>query len=63
MGQLFTRNLLLKEFPVVLHNRSAGAIHNLVGEGAVDGQSPNGAVAQPDVVIISLPAPAAVFRD
>jgi len=60
MGQPMTRNLLKKGFAVVVHNRSAAPTEKLVGEGATDGDSPNGVASQADVIITSLPDPPAV---
>jgi len=60
MGKPMTRNLLKAGFPVTVHNRSAASTQELVGEGAVDGGSPKGVAEAADVVITSLPDPAAV---
>jgi 3-hydroxyisobutyrate dehydrogenase/2-hydroxy-3-oxopropionate reductase len=60
MGQPITRNLLKNGFAVVVHNRSSGSTEKLVGEGATDGGSPRGVAGQADVIITSLPDPAAV---
>lgn len=60
MGQPMTRNLLKQGFAVVVYNRSSGSTEKMVGEGAVDGGNPRGVAEQSDVVITSLPDPAAV---
>lgn len=60
MGQPMTRNLIEKGFTVVVHNRSAAATNKLVDEGATDGANPMGVAAAADVIITSLPDPAAV---
>lgn len=60
MGQPISRNLLTKGFSVTVHNRSAAATEALVGEGATDGGSAQGVAVLADVIITSLPDPAAV---
>jgi 3-hydroxyisobutyrate dehydrogenase len=60
MGQPMTRNLLKAGFAVTVHNRSKGAVETLTGEGATDGGSPRGVAEQTDVIVTSLPDPAAV---
>lgn len=60
MGKPMTRNLLKAGFDVVVHNRSAGAVAELVESGATDGKDPKSVAEQSDIVITSLPDPAAV---
>ncbi len=60
MGQPMTRNLLKAGFAVVVCNRSPGSTEKMVSEGAVDGRNPRGVAEDADVIITSLPDPAAV---
>ena len=60
MGQPITRNLLKAGFTVAVCNRSPGSTSKMVSEGAIDGANPRGVSEQADVVITSLPDPAAV---
>lgn len=60
MGKPISRNLLKAGFPLTVHNRSAASTQEIVAEGAVDGGSPRGITEAADVVITSLPDPAAV---
>jgi 2-hydroxy-3-oxopropionate reductase len=55
MGKSMARNILKAGFPLVVHNRSRGAVDALVAEGAVEAHSPAGAAAEADVVITNLP--------
>jgi len=60
MGKPMTRNLLKAGFDVTVHNRSTDAVIELVEAGAVDGHDPKSVAEQSDVVLTSLPDPAAV---
>lgn len=60
MGKPIARNLIKAGFAVVVHNRSSASTETIVAEGATDGGSPKGVAEQTDVVITSLPDPAAV---
>ncbi len=60
MGKPITRNLLKAGFDVAVHNRSEAAVAELVGAGAVDGHNPKSVAEGADVVLTSLPDPAAV---
>ncbi len=40
MGKPIARNILKAGFPLVVHNRSQGAVEELVGEGAIRAHSP-----------------------
>jgi 3-hydroxyisobutyrate dehydrogenase len=60
MGKPITRNLLKAGFAVTVHNRSAASTAEMVAAGAVDGGSPRGVAEASDVIITSLPDPAAV---
>jgi 3-hydroxyisobutyrate dehydrogenase len=62
MGKPITRNLLKAGFPVVVHNRSTSATEELVAAGATDGKNPRGVAEAADVIITSLPDPAAVRK-
>jgi 3-hydroxyisobutyrate dehydrogenase len=60
MGKPITRNLLKAGFAVTVHNRSAASTAEMVAAGAVDGGTPRGVAEVSDVIITSLPDPAAV---
>jgi 3-hydroxyisobutyrate dehydrogenase len=62
MGKPMTRNLLKAGFEVIVHNRSEGAVEELVQSGAVDGKNPRSVAEQSDMVLTSLPDPAAVRK-
>lgn len=62
MGKPISRNLLKAGFSVVVHNRSAQSTEELVSAGAVDGASPKGVSQAAQVIITSLPDPAAVRK-
>ena len=55
MGKSIARNILKAGFPVVVHNRSRGAVDELVAEGAVAANSPREVAGQVDVVFTNLP--------
>lgn len=55
MGKSMARNILKAGFPVVVHNRSRGAVDELAGEGATPAQSPAEVARQVDVVFTNLP--------
>ncbi len=55
MGKSMARNLLKAGFPLVVHNRSQAAVHELVQEGAQRASSPAEVAAQVDVVFTNLP--------
>ena len=40
MGKSIARNILKAGFPLVVHNRSRGAVEELVAEGATSANSP-----------------------
>jgi len=60
MGRPMTRNLLKAGYEVVVHNRSRAPVEELAAEGAVPAESPVEVARQVDMVITSLPDPAAV---
>ena len=55
MGKSIARNILKAGFPLVVHNRSRGAVDELVAEGAAAAYSPREVAAQVDVVFTNLP--------
>jgi len=55
MGKSMARNVLKVGFPLVVHNRSRGAVDELVAEGAQEAFSPAEVAAQVDVVFTNLP--------
>lgn len=55
MGKSMARNILKAGFPLVVHNRSRGAVDELAGEGARPVFSPAEVAAQVDVVFTNLP--------
>jgi len=60
MGQPMVRNLLKAGFQVVVHSRSRGPVDALAAEGAVAVASPAEVAAAVDLILTSLPDPAAV---
>ncbi|MDQ3044472.1 MAG: NAD(P)-dependent oxidoreductase [Chloroflexota bacterium] len=60
MGQPMARNLLKADFVVVVHSRSRGPVDELAAEGAVAVGTPAEVAAEVEVVLTSLPDPAAV---
>ena len=55
MGKSMARNLLKAGFPLIVHNRSRGAVDELVKEGASAANSPAEAASQVDLVFTCLP--------
>lgn len=55
MGKSMARNLLKAGFPLIVHNRSRGAVDELLKEGARAASSPAEAASQADVVFTCLP--------
>ena len=55
MGKSIARNLLKAGYPLVVHNRSQGAVEELVAEGAQAAGSPAEVAAQVEVVFTNLP--------
>jgi 2-hydroxy-3-oxopropionate reductase len=55
MGKSIARNILKAGFPLVVHNRSRGAVDELVTEGATAAFSGREVAAQVDVVFTNLP--------
>jgi 2-hydroxy-3-oxopropionate reductase len=55
MGKSIARNILKAGFPVVVHNRSHGAVDELVAEGATAANSPKEVAEQTDIVFTNLP--------
>jgi len=54
MGRPMARNLAAAGAGLVVHNRSPGAVAELVAEGMVDGESPSGVAERADMVITML---------
>jgi len=55
MGKSIARNVLKAGFPLVVHNRSRGAVDELTAEGAIAAYSPAEVASQVDVVFTNLP--------
>ena len=55
MGKPMAHNIMKAGFPVVVHNRSRDAVHELVAEGAKEAHTPAEVAAQVDVVFTNLP--------
>jgi 2-hydroxy-3-oxopropionate reductase len=55
MGKSIARNIHKAGFPLIVHNRSRGAVDELVAEGAKAAYSPAEVAAQVDVVFTNLP--------
>jgi 2-hydroxy-3-oxopropionate reductase len=55
MGKSIARNIHKAGFPIIVHNRSRGAVNELVAEGAKEAFSPAEVAAQVDVVFTNLP--------
>jgi 2-hydroxy-3-oxopropionate reductase len=55
MGKSMARNILKAGFPLIVHNRSKEAVHELTAEGAQPADSPAMVASQVDVVFTNLP--------
>lgn len=55
MGKAIARNILKAGFPLVVHNRSQGAVEELAAEGAQRANSPAEVASRVDVVFTNLP--------
>jgi 2-hydroxy-3-oxopropionate reductase len=55
MGKSMARNIMKAGYPVVVHNRSQGAVDELVAEGASEAPSPADVASRVDVVFTNLP--------
>ena len=62
MGKSMALNVLKAGFPMVVHNRSRGAVDELVAAGATAADSPKSVAEQVDVVLSCLPGPADVAK-
>jgi 2-hydroxy-3-oxopropionate reductase len=62
MGKPMARNLIRAGHPLVVHNRSQGAVKELAGEGATAARSPKEVAEQSDVVITMLPDSPDVYQ-
>lgn len=55
MGKSIARNILKAGFPLIVHNRSRNAVHELVAEGAREAFSSSEVASQVDIVFTNLP--------
>lgn len=55
MGKPMARNLIKAGYSLTVHNRSRGAVDELVREGAKDGRAPRSVAEESDIVITMLP--------
>ncbi len=55
MGKSMARNILKAGFPMWVHNRSRGAVQELVAEGAQEAFSPQEVASQVDILLTNLP--------
>ncbi len=55
MGKSMARNLLKAGYEVTVHNRSRGAVAELVAEGATEARSPKEVAANADIIFLNLP--------
>lgn len=55
MGKPMAKNLIKAGYPLVVHNRSQGAVEELIGEGATSAASPREVAELSDLVITMLP--------
>src|SRR5262245_23973916 len=55
MGKSIARNLLKAGFPVIVNNRSRGAVDELIQEGATTLELPSEIAKQVDVIFTNLP--------
>jgi len=55
MGKSIARNILKAGFPLIVHNRSAASVNELVREGATAAPSPAEVASRVDVVFTNLP--------
>jgi len=62
MGKSMALNVLKAGFPLVVHNRSQGAVEELVAAGATAADSPRAVAERVDVVLSCLPVPADVAK-
>lgn len=55
MGKPMALNLLKSGYSVVIHNRSREVVQELVGQGAIEGFSPQDVASRADIVFTNLP--------
>ncbi len=55
MGKNMALHVLQRGYPLVVHNRSRGAVAELVAAGARDGGSPRGVAEQAEIILLCLP--------
>jgi 2-hydroxy-3-oxopropionate reductase len=55
MGKHMALHVLQAGYPLVVHNRSRGAVQELIATGALDGGSPKGVAQQAEIILLCLP--------
>ncbi|MEX0765546.1 MAG: 2-hydroxy-3-oxopropionate reductase [bacterium] len=55
MGKPMARNLIKAGYSLTVHNRSRGAVDELVRDGAKDGRTPRAVAEESDIIITMLP--------
>jgi 2-hydroxy-3-oxopropionate reductase len=55
MGKPMALNVLKAGFPLVVHNRSRGAVEEMMAAGAEDGGSPRGVAQKAEIILTCLP--------
>lgn len=55
MGKPMAHHVLEAGYPLVVHNRSRGAVEALLAAGARDGGSPKGVAQQAEIILLCLP--------
>jgi len=55
MGKPMARNLIKAGYSLTVHNRSRGAVDELVRDGAKDGRTPRAVAEEADIIITMLP--------
>lgn len=55
MGKPMARNLIRAGYSLTVHNRSRGAVDELVRDGAKDGRTPRAVAEESDIIITMLP--------
>ena len=63
MGKSMARNILKAGFPLVVHNRSRGAVDELAAAGAIPASSPVEVARQVDVVVCAQASMTALLPD
>ncbi|MGH7462565.1 MAG: NAD(P)-binding domain-containing protein, partial [Longimicrobiales bacterium] len=55
MGKPMARNLIKAGYSLTVHNRSRGAVDELMRDGAKDGRTPRAVAEESDIIITMLP--------